>query len=260
MNTAASSGFDTAAELHDGLQTDAGVFAEPFLRAAMADRELGCDVARTVLSEAVASFRRGESDPHGFGAVHAVAILAHHREAGAHALLLEICRDHELAGALLGDFIAGGLGGALWATSGGDAEGIRELFACSSADAYCREAAAAALWMGVVEGVLTREYVLDELSTWLEAAVIAPERLEGTDRALAGLVAAQLLRAAPRESAELLDRAITFGLVEIWRFGFADVRARVARDPDECWRKFTDSLVRQRSSDPLGLAGWAAST
>lgn len=176
---------------------------------------LGCEVALGILEEALAAARADRWEEIGYGPVYAAELLGYHRDARAFDLLAEIAWLPDGSGYdLLGDEISMEMGAILWSACGGCSDRLLSLVDHSATSLFWRNAALAAITIGVCEGVLDREEMLRVVHERLEAMLTDGRTKTTTETYKASWLAETIVSLGVGDSSSLLDHAYEVGLID----------------------------------------------
>ena len=147
----------------------------------------------------------GEHDIHSY----ALVLLTHFGEAAAHPLLLRLFSlPYELVDPLFGEMLGETLPAALFRTSGGSLEGIRELILDRQAPDICRWSACTALTYAVAAGELDRAEAVRFF-----AGLLQQEQAEPESCTWEGIIDG-LIELHPGEAMAEIEAAYAAGLVD----------------------------------------------
>ena len=156
-------------EILEALEFDTGRFPQKALEAAVAQREEITPHLLAILEEAVADIDYLLYEEAYMAHLYAFYLLAQFREERAYPLLVEFFSiPGEMTLEVTGDFVTEDLGKVLASVSGGDMGPMQSLIENPQVNEYVRSAAMTGMTCLVVEGVRTREEVIDYFRSLFE--------------------------------------------------------------------------------------------
>lgn len=119
------------------------------------------DILKKVLDEPWCYAETKDNENNYWGHIYAVMLLSHFRESRAHDLIVELFSlPGELSYNLFGDITTEDLPAILYSTCGGSLEHIKEMILNKVADEFCRSAALRAMVYAVIDGIVSRDDVI----------------------------------------------------------------------------------------------------
>ena len=185
--------------------------------------------------------------------IYAMVLLTHFRETRAHEAIARIHRlPEDLLDPLFGDGITENFGSALYATSSGPMDRVRELIADASVYEYCRSAAMDAMVYAVAEGRLSRNEVLEFLLSFFEGDEAEEESQFWS------LLAGRICDLSPGEYMTRIEDAYVRGLVNPGYMRLEDFRRSVREGQEVALARIRREVSARLPADVHGHMSWWA--
>lgn len=163
------------------------------------------DILKKVLDE---PWEYADKDSDYYGHIYAVILLSHFRETKAHDLIFELfCLPTEMPFDLFGDIVTEDLPAILYSTCGGSLERIKEMVLLRGVDEFCRSAALRAMVYAAVDGMVSREEVIEFFGS------LFPSDDQARDYELYTSLANAVCDIYPEELMDKIERAYKEGLI-----------------------------------------------
>jgi hypothetical protein len=188
-----------------------------------------------------------------FDHLYAVMLLGHLQVAEAHPIIIDLFSlPVEIIDPIFGDTITSDLPGILMRTCGGDLESIKAMVLNRKVDVYCRNSAARAMTYAVVEGIASRETVLDFFATLFTG----DEADENPD--FWGLLACSFYEMCPEGYMAVIRKAYEDELIDSQIIAYQDFESSLAAGQEAMLEKLTVSYQRFTLIDIHESMSWWA--
>lgn len=246
----------TAQELKEALCVPPPTFCAEAVQFAMEHPKLGRDVSLGILEEALTEARAGRDDELGFGPLYASSLLGYHKDERALDLFSSFSRLPDGGEHIIGDLITEEMCAILWSVCGGDAERLLDILDHPDTETYWRTAAMSAISIGVAEGVLDREEMLQVLSQRLETMVDAGPPWSLKVSQTASWLACELVSLGLGKDPSLLDRAYELGLFDGLIIYPEDWHEHAPLTHEEALKDIRRRIGFRYPVDPMRLGRW----
>ena len=188
-----------------------------------------------------------------FDHLYAVMLRGHLRVVEAHQIVIDLFSlPVEIIDPIFGDTITSDLPGILMRTCGGDLESIKAMALNRKVDVYCRNSALRAMTYAVVEGIASREAVLDFFAT-----LFTGDEAEANSD-FWGLSACSFHELCPEGYMEVIRKGYEDGLIDPQIIAYQDFESALASGQKAMLDRLTASYQRFTLIDIHKSMSWWA--